>query len=73
VELGAGSRQKAVWFAFFHEAEHLILHSKRHHGLGACWVPETRGGTFQITSGADMTLTGFVLTDLVWTADQRRT
>ncbi|MEV0134231.1 integrase [Dactylosporangium sp. NPDC050688] len=43
------------------------------HGLRAGWVPATRGGTFQITSGADVALPGFVLTDLLWTAEQRQT
>ena len=41
------------------------------HGLRAGWVPQQRGGTFQITSGADVTLPGFVLTDLLWIAEQR--
>jgi hypothetical protein len=36
-------------------------------------VPATRGGTFQITSEADVTLPGFVFTDLLWTAEQRPT
>jgi hypothetical protein len=39
------------------------------HGLRTGWVPTTRGGTFQITSGADVVLPGFVLTDLLWTAE----
>lgn len=43
------------------------------HGLRAGWAPATRGGTFQITSGADVTLPGFVLTDLLWIAEQRQT
>lgn len=43
------------------------------HGLRAGWVPATRGGTFQITSGAGVALPGFVLTDLLWTAEQRET
>jgi hypothetical protein len=41
------------------------------HALRAGWVPQQRGGTFQITSGADVTLPGFVLTDLLWIAEQR--
>ena len=40
------------------------------HGLRAGWVPATRGGTFQITSVADLALHGFVLTDLLWTAER---
>jgi len=32
-----------------------------------------RGGTFQITSGADVTQADFVLTDLLWIAEQRQT
>jgi hypothetical protein len=43
------------------------------HGLRVGWVPAIRGGTFQITSGADVALPGFVLTDLLWTAEQRQT
>jgi hypothetical protein len=43
------------------------------YGLRAGWIPATRGGTFQITSRADVTLPGFVLTDLLWTAEQRQT
>jgi hypothetical protein len=41
------------------------------HGLRIGWVPATRGGAFQITSGADVTLPGLVLTDLLWTAQCR--
>jgi hypothetical protein len=43
------------------------------HGLRVGWVPATRGGTFQITSGADVALSGFVLIDLLWSAEQRQT
>ena len=43
------------------------------HGLRLGWVPATRGGTFQITSGADLSLPGFVLTDLLGTAEQHQT
>jgi len=43
------------------------------HGLRLGWVPATRGVTFQITSGADVVLPGFVLTDLLWTAEQHQT
>jgi hypothetical protein len=42
------------------------------HGLRTGWEPQTRGGTFQITSAAEVTLPGFVLTDLVWAAEQRQ-
>jgi hypothetical protein len=35
------------------------------HGLRVGWVPATGGGTFQITSGADLNLPGFVFTDLL--------
>lgn len=41
-------------------------------GLCAGWVPATRRGIFQITSVADLALPGFVLTDLLWTAERRR-
>jgi hypothetical protein len=43
------------------------------HGLRVGWVPATRGGTFQITSVADVALPSLVLTDLLWTAEQRHT
>jgi hypothetical protein len=43
------------------------------YGLRAGWVPAAPGGTFQITSEADVTLPGFVLTDVLWTAEQRQT
>ncbi len=42
------------------------------HGLRTGWVPAARGGTFQVTSGAEVALPGFVLTDLLWTAEQRQ-
>lgn len=44
------------------------------YGLSAGWNPAARGGTFRITSQADVTLLGFVLTDLLsTTAAQRQT
>ncbi|GAA4250308.1 integrase [Dactylosporangium darangshiense] len=43
------------------------------HGLQTGWVPAARGGTFQVTSGAGVTLPGFAITDLLWISEQRRT
>jgi len=43
------------------------------HGLRAGWVPAAHGGTFQITSGADLALPRFEVTDLLWAAERRRT
>jgi hypothetical protein len=48
------------------------VHALIDHGLRTGWDPATRGGTFQVTSGADVTLPGFVLTDLLWAAEERR-
>jgi hypothetical protein len=44
------------------------VHTLIDHGLRTGWAPATRGGTFQITSGADVALPGLVLTDLLWMA-----
>ncbi|WP_432969362.1 integrase [Dactylosporangium sp. CA-233914] len=41
------------------------------HGLRSGWVPETRGGAFQVTAAAGVTLPGFAVTDLLWTAERR--
>lgn len=43
------------------------------YGLRAGWGPGDLGGTFQVTSQADVTLPGFVLTDVLWTAGQPQT
>ena len=43
------------------------------YGLRAGWIPATRGGTFQITSEAEVALPGFILTDVMWTAEHSQT
>ncbi|MFF5225730.1 integrase [Dactylosporangium sp. NPDC000521] len=41
------------------------------HGLRAGWIPQSRGGTFQVTSAAGLALPAFVVTDLLWAGEQR--
>lgn len=37
------------------------------------WMPEAVGGTFRITSAAELGLPGFAITDLLWATEQPHT
>ncbi|GAB3160457.1 hypothetical protein GCM10027290_66490 [Micromonospora sonneratiae] len=42
------------------------------YGMHAGWTPEVVGGTFQVTSAAELDLPSFAITDLLWTAEHPR-
>jgi hypothetical protein len=40
------------------------------YGIRAGWMPDAVGGTFCVTSAAELALPGFGVTDLLWSAGQ---
>lgn len=42
------------------------------YAMSVGWTPEAVGGTFRITSAAEVDLPGFAITDLLWAAESAR-
>ncbi|RZU52338.1 hypothetical protein EV385_4196 [Krasilnikovia cinnamomea] len=40
------------------------------YGMLAGWMPAAAGGTFRVSSTADLALPGFAITELLWAAEQ---